>query len=246
MFRNEKKYLVPNYLLDPLRSRFGAFVRPDLNSDEDRQGRYQYTVRSIYFDSHDLGFYHEKLSGLMERQKLRVRGYNALEDGEVVLEVKKKTGNRILKHRAGVLYEHLDEVLMTGEVEPFLYSGNGQDPGKAIEDAGRFLFHYKRKQLRPTCLVVYEREAYHGKHNPGVRVTFDKNIRSRAYPELGALFTEDRLRLLFKSHFILEIKYFEDRMPSWARSIVYEYRLKAEALSKYVIGFDVNKTFAHY
>ncbi|MFO7999021.1 MAG: polyphosphate polymerase domain-containing protein [Bacteroidales bacterium] len=247
MFRSERKYLVPNYLLDPLRSRFGGFVRPDLYSDEDKKGRYQYTVRSIYFDSHDMAFYHEKLSGLMDRRKLRVRGYNQMKPGEeVVLEIKLKNGNRIFKHRAGVLYERLNEILQTGEVEPFLYHGSGQDLEKALTDAGRFLFHYKNRQLKPTCLVAYEREAYHGKHNPGVRVTFDKNIRSRLYPEIEQLFSEEHLRLLFKSHFILEVKYFEDKMPSWARSIIYEFKLRTEALSKYVIGFDVNKTFAHY
>jgi hypothetical protein len=247
MYRHERKYLVPNYLLDPLRSRFGGFVRPDLYSDEDKRGRYQYTVRSIYFDSHDMGYYHEKLSGLMDRRKLRVRGYNRLDPAdEVVLEIKKKSGSRILKHRAGICYRHLEEVLETGQVEPFLFRGNGQDPLKAIEDAGRFLYHYKSRQLKPTCLVVYEREAYHGKHNPGVRVTLDKNIRSKAFPEINQLFSEDGLRLLFKSHFILEIKYFESQMPSWAKSIVYEFKLKTEALSKYVIGFDVNRSFAHY
>lgn len=247
MLRHERKYLVPNYMLDSLRSRIGGFVRPDLYSNEDKRGRYQYTVRSIYFDSHDMADYHDKLSGLMHRRKLRVRGYNDRDPGEeVVLEIKKKLGNRILKHRAGICYAHLDEVLETGQVEPFLYQGNGQDPVQAVGEAGRFLFHYKSRQLRPTCLVVYEREAYHGKLNPGVRVTLDKNIRSRAYPELGQLFSEEGLRLLFKSHFILEVKYFENHMPAWMRSIVYEFKLRTEALSKYVIGFDVNRSFAHY
>lgn len=247
MLRHERKYLVPNYLLESLRSRFSAFVRPDLYSNEDSKGRYQYTVRSIYFDSHDLASYHDKLSGLMYRRKLRVRGYNHLEPGEeVVLEIKKKLGNRIRKHRTGINYRHLGEVLETGVVEPYLFKGNGQDPDQALEDAGRFLFHYKSKQLRPTCLVVYEREAYHGKHNPGIRVTFDKNIRSRIHPELDGLFSDEGLRLLFKSHFILEVKYFENQMPSWIRSILHEFKLRTEALSKYVIGYDVNRSFAHY
>lgn len=247
MHRYERKYLVPNYMLDALRNRFSGFVRPDILASANGNGIPQYTVRSIYFDSPDLAFYHEKHAGLMSRKKLRVRGYNKnISDEKVVLEVKRKNGNRISKNRAAVYYRKLDKLISTGMLEKYIIGGFGQKKEDALEDAGKFFFHLKRKPLIPTTLVSYEREAYHGKLNPGTRVTFDKNIRSRNYPRLSELYAEDNMRMLFKSHFILEIKYFEDEMPAWAKNIVHEFKLRTEALSKYTIGFDVNKSFVHY
>jgi len=247
MHRYERKYLVPNYMLDALRNRFSGFVRPDILASANGNGIPQYTVRSIYFDSPDLAFYHEKHAGLMSRKKLRVRGYNKnISDEKVVLEVKRKNGNRISKNRAAVYYRKLDKLISTGMLEKYIIGGFGQKKEDALEDAGKFFFHLKRKPLIPTTLVSYEREAYHGKLNPGIRVTFDKNIRSRNYPRLNELYAEDNMRMLFKSHFILEIKYFEDEMPAWAKNIVHEFKLRTEALSKYTIGFDVNKSFVHY
>ncbi len=246
MFRYERKYLVPNYMLDDLRSRFNGFVRPDIVATANGNGIPQYTVRSIYFDSPDLLYYNEKHDGLMKRRKLRVRGYNKNRQNEkVVLEIKRKSGNRISKNRASVAFSQLEQLLNNGMVESYIEEGYGQSHEDALNDARRFFFHLKMKPLLPTTLVSYEREAYHGKLNPGNRITFDKNIRSRNYPRLNELYSEEGMRYLFKSHFIMEIKYFEDIMPSWAKSIVHDFKLRHEALSKYVIGYDVNKTFAH-
>ncbi len=247
MLRHERKYLVPYYMLNDLRARFSGFVRPDIFTEEDMFGKCQYTVRSIYFDSPDMGNYYEKLSGVMDRCKLRVRGYNELEPKEmVVLEVKKKKGNRVLKHRTMIPYGKLEEVLQSGDVSPYMIMRKDQTEEHALDEAGRFFFHYKRKNQTPTCLITYEREAYHGKLNPGVRITFDKNIRSRINPGLPQLFAEDNLRPLFKNHFILEVKYFEDTMPAWVKPIIYEFKLRTEALSKYVIGYDASKGYAQY
>lgn len=244
MLRHERKYLVPFYLLDDLRARFRDFIRPDIFTEEDMYGKHQYTVRSIYFDSHDLRNYHDKMSGLMDRVKLRVRGYNELEPKElVVLEVKKKKGNRILKHRCMVPYNKLTYILTTGYVEPFVVLRNDQTMEQAIDESSRFFFHYKKRNQQPTCLITYEREAYHGLLNPGIRITFDKNIRSKNYPDLSMLYTEGDLRQVFTNCFILEVKYFENEMPAWIKPIIYEFRLRTEALSKYVLGYDAHKRY---
>lgn len=246
MLRYEKKYLVPYYLLDELRARFIIFVRPDIYTEEDMYGKHQYTVRSIYFDSLDLKNYHDKVSGIKNRVKLRVRGYNDLEPKElVVLEVKKKMGDRILKHRAMVPYSHLEEILTTGNIEPYLVLRKDQTYEKAVDESSRFFFHLYSKNQQPSCLITYEREAFHGKLNPGVRVTFDKNIRSKVNPVLSQLYRNDNFRLVFKNHFILEVKYFEDDMPAWIKTIIHEFRLRTEALSKYVLGYDANRKFVH-
>ncbi len=239
MLRNEIKYLVPNYYLDKLRSRLSVFVQPDVFVCSKPEGFSQYTVRSIYFDNRALDAYHEKHSGVFLRKKFRVRGYNCQQPQvNVVLEIKRKIGNRVKKNRAIVKYENLNDLFSTGNIDMYV-ANNGKDQNAKIE-AGRFLFYYGLKQLIPACLIAYEREAYHGLFDPGVRITFDKNLRSRMFPPTTGLFAEERLKKFFPGHFILEIKYFSETMPSWARSLVQEFGLRHEALSKYTLGIDTH------
>lgn len=242
MLRNEKKYLVPNRMLEAMRHRVDDFVRPDIFSSEQEKGIPQYTVRSIYFDNRRLECYHEKLEGIFSRRKFRVRGYEP--DGEetqVVLEVKRKIENRVKKHRAFMKYHHLDQLLETGNISKYVPEASGGEDAQA--EAARFMYHVKKKLFEPTCLVSYEREAYHGVLDPGVRVTFDKNIRSLLFPKTSALFRNKGLIPVFPSHFILEIKYFQDEMPRWAKSLVQEFRLRNDALSKYAQGIDVYDSY---
>lgn len=247
MLRYERKYLVPNAMMDQIRSRMSSFVRPDIYTNAEEDGIRQYTVRSIYFDTRNLDFYSEKIEGLIHRRKFRIRGYDKLETGcRVVFEIKRKIENRVKKHRSFVQFDNVDKVLASGEVEKYIVNDN-RCP-KAIEDAQRFLYHIKKSQLIPTCLVVYEREAWHGKFDQGVRITFDKNIRSLTYPDIDKLFEDENMVYLFDNHFILEIKYFTDQMPLWARSLVQEFRLRNDALSKYTIGLeacDIRKKNVH-
>jgi len=237
MLRYERKYLVPNEMMDRIRSRLSAFVRPDIYTNKSDNGVRQYTVRSIYLDTQSLDFYTEKKEGLIHRRKFRIRGYDQYQSGcRVILEIKRKIENRVKKHKSFVHYQNVQKILETGEVEKYVI--NDSRLPKAIEDAQRFLFHLKKSRLTPTCLIVYEREAWHGKFDSGVRITFDKNIRSKIYPEIDELFEDVNMNYLFDNHFVLEIKYFTDQMPLWARSLVQEFRLRNDALSKYAIGFD--------
>ena len=240
LLRVERKYLVPNDKMEAIRERISHFVRPDIYTRNNGSGYPEYTVRSIYFDSKDFSCYAEKHEGLMLRRKFRIRGYNEeTEDSKVVMEIKRKIQARQKKYRAFVNYKDIEKLLERGNPEKYVISnGNGNLP---VIDAGKFLFHIKKRQFIPTCLVVYEREPYHGKLDEGVRITFDKNIRSRLFPTMDSLYEERELKQLFKRHFILEIKYYRHDMPVWARSIVQEFRLRNDALSKYTIGIDVNR-----
>ncbi len=241
MLRLERKYLVPNYAMDDLRNRILPFVRPDIFGKTSQNGvAPEYVVRSIYFDSINLDTYLEKKEGVLFRKKFRLRGYgNYSENKEVVFEIKKKIENRIKKHRAFSSFSNIGKLLETGNLEKYIYNNNGST--SSLDDAKRFFFHIKKNHFAPTCKVVYEREAYHGKFDADVRITFDKNIRSQNYPVVQNLFENDKLAYLFKEHFILEIKYFSHTMPVWAKSIIQEFKLRHEALSKYVIGFDAAK-----
>lgn len=239
MLRYERKYLVPYSRLDELRACFSPFVRCDEYASRDGKEISQYTVRSIYFDTLNLECHQEKMEGVELRKKFRIRSYNQYDPkADAVFEIKRKIENRIKKHRAFTIYEKVAPLMQTGDVDRYI----NQD-SRSIEDARRFFFHIKKRNMRPTVLVVYEREAYHGKFDDGVRVTFDKNIRSSIYPQLSDLFNNHDLKHLFPRHFILEIKYFTQQMPTWAKSIVQKFRLRNDALSKYAIGYDIHTKY---
>lgn len=129
--------------------------------------------------------------------------------------------------------------MQMSDFEPLIISKNK----KSLDDANRFFFHLHRHNMIPVDRITYEREAYHGLFDPNLRITFDKNIRSKVHPKLHDLFGEDDLAFPWKAHFILEVKYFEAPMPSWIKSIIDEFKLEQEALSKYVEGFFAHREF---
>lgn len=242
--RFERKYLVPNNQLVDLRKRMLPFLLPDIMAKSDKGLIPEYTVRSIYFDTPTYDSYYEKVEGLKNRKKLRIRGYNEYVPGcKVFLEIKRKYENNISKNRTLVSFENLPALLETGDLNKYICK-NENSP-TAFEDAVKFFFNLKRYSQRPVNLVVYEREPYHGKFDSGVRLTLDKNIRALNHPKITDLFMEDGLSYFWDKFFILEIKYFTPVMPRWARSLIEEFELKHAALSKYSNGMDTQQFVFH-
>jgi SPX domain protein involved in polyphosphate accumulation len=237
--RYERKYLVPVSHLHELRKRFLSFTESDTYAIKSGKKIPEYTVRSIYFDSWDWDAYDEKLEGLRDRNKLRIRGYNEYKPGDkVFFEIKHKFENRIGKSRGKIPFEDMESFLHNGDIGKYYPNPESE----RHKDLQRFMYYYHRFNQRPVTTVTYEREPYFGKFDHGVRITFDKNIRANIFPELTDLYKEDNCQLLWPHYFILEIKYFTDIMPRWARSVIQEFGLRHEALSKYTQGIDINLT----
>ncbi len=232
--RLEYKYLVSSELLPRLREMVAPFVEIDAHAAA--YGARGYTVRSIYFDTCALDFYHQKLAGVEARKKLRLRGYNGGGESSIVfLEIKRKHATSVTKNRAPVKYVHAPDLFASGDVARYVLAR--PDCPQAMEDARRFFFHVRRDALRPIVLIVYEREAYHGKFDSSLRITFDKNLRSAAHPAIDALFGEEKTRCAMSRYFVLEVK-FSGRFPAWLGPIVGALSLRLEAISKYVICID--------
>lgn len=239
--RFEYKYLVPNQLLDALRTELEPFMAQDAFARKQEQG--QYTVKSIYYDTPSLDCYREKLEGLDIRNKFRIRGYNRYQPQSIIfLEIKHKHTNCISKSRAPLYYEHLSDILLSPSPEKYVksFSGNGRE----AEDARKFLFHFHGKNLQPAVSVIYDREAFFGRFDSALRVTFDKNLRSILYPQTDRLFEERDAIPVFNDHFILEIKFF-GTLPEWVRSLVSRYSLLRQAISKYTMCLEVHPEFLY-
>jgi len=225
----EYKYLVPNTKLGELRS----LLKPYVEQDEYMKlaGKEGYTVRSIYFDTPSYGYYHEKRDGIKKRKKVRVRGYNDFDPGSVVfLEIKRKNGKRVRKNRAPVRYADLGRILSNGRPPELFIIDDGS--GNAVYDARRFLFHLYKYCLQPTVLVVYRREAYFGRFDRRLRLTFDKELRGAINPELDSLYEEKNIRYSISDHFVFEVK-FRDAYPMWLKKITTKLGLRLESFSKF-------------
>jgi len=237
MARQEYKYLVPNSLLDKLRADMAPFVSLDPHTEE--QGKKEYTVRSIYFDTKELDCYTEKIEGIKVRKKYRIRGYNEQNDENILFwEIKKKYNNFISKNRAPFLYKNLESFFTNKNLKRNIEcNGNGRE----LSDAQRFFYNYYKKGLRPVILIIYDREAFFCKFNSNIRVTFDKNLRSSMFPSINNLFTNGEIEYALKGYFILEVK-FNHGLPHWITQIIQKYDLKRMSLSKYTISLDTHKT----
>ncbi|MEM8484402.1 MAG: polyphosphate polymerase domain-containing protein [Bacteroidota bacterium] len=232
--RFEYKYLVPDKLRDEIRAAMRPYVKVDPFAA--KQGKNEYTVRSVYYDTHDFSCYDEKHAGVKVRKKFRIRGYDTPgKDSVVFLEIKRKYNNNIEKNRAPMLAEDLATALEGGNIDDSIISFSGN--GKEKKDAQRFLYHYNRRRLRPAVLVIYDREPFFSKFDPKVRLTFDKNVRSTLFPSLGMLYKEHQIKYAMPGHFILEVKFFTG-LPHWILRILERYQLKRMALSKYTICLD--------
>ena len=205
---------------------------PFVNKDENmkRGTGNSYMVRSIYYDTANYTYFHEKVDGLRDRKKIRIRGYNDCTPESVVfLEIKRKKDRKVWKYRAPVRYADLPELLRTGDCERYVLNARPD----AVEEGCRFFYHMRRYGLQPTVLVVYKREAFHGKYDPTFRLTFDQDLRGLVHPAVNQLFDEDRLRFVEPRLFVMEVK-FHDVYPSWMRKIVNDLELQQKAFSKYI------------
>jgi len=230
--RHEIKYILPKAYLSALRQMIEPFVTPDkhvkFNPD------FTYTVRSIYFDTPDLLFYREKIEGIPYRLKLRIRGYNQPEpNSPVFLEIKRKHKVPMTKNRAPFPFDVVKNILNGSPSEPaqeLFRKSSHQD------DYRRFVYQLHKGSLSPTVLVVYDREPYEARDDHSIRITFDKNLRSKALPNVNNLYDND-LKAVMKEHFILEVKYNRE-YPEWMQRIVHSFGLKQTAASKYCMSLE--------
>ncbi|MCC6395642.1 MAG: polyphosphate polymerase domain-containing protein [Bacteroidetes bacterium] len=231
--RLEFKYRVPVACLDRLRADVLRYLEPDPFAAA--RPNHEYTVRSVYLDSPDYGCYYEKLDGVRTRKKFRVRGYNEGGPGsQVFLEIKRKEENFIAKDRAMMPFSSLHEVL-----------SDRLNTEKSVRELhtqrGPFFYYYQLRRLEPKVLVVYDREPFECKFGSQLRVTFDKDLRSKVVTDTSRLFEVEGFRRQNAREFILEVKFYQV-LPQWIKHVLEKYDLTRTAVSKYTSALDAHNT----
>lgn len=217
--RFEYKYVIPRQLVGALIADILCFSRPDTHCISGEG----YEVRSIYFDTHDWRFFDEKIAGICNRKKFRVRSYESRPNSKtpVYLEIKEKEKDVILKRRSIL---PLGDVTSLIEGRPFEYK---DDP--VVNEWRHSLLRF---HLHPRVLLSYNRLAFLSKGCSDYRITIDSDL---SYKLLNGEFGFDRpLKGISatKTFCLLELK-FSNFMPLKISDLIKKYNLRNDAFSKY-------------
>lgn len=220
--RHELKYFISQGQYQVLSRLLEHVLWHDEHADEQNE----YHIRSLYFDTISNTAIEEKISGVANRNKYRIRFYN-FSDRFIRMECKSKIDTYISKRSVPISRE-LCEQLVAGDPAGLDHSSSG-----LMRDVFREM---RINLLRPAVVVDYVREAYvHPAEE--VRITFDKQLRS------GLCGTD-----IFNPHLpvyppfddpdqiILEVKY-NRLLPDYISALLSQAVGSAQrsAISKYVI-----------
>ena len=215
--RHELKYHITPAELTVLRGVLKPVMQLDPNGNENNE----YHIRSLYFDTINDDALEEKIAGVGNRKKYRIRIYN-FSDKVIKLECKSKYGDLISKQSVSIPRE-LAEQLIAGDPD-----GLQRMRHPLLHDVYREM---RTRLLRPAVIVDYVREAYIHQAEE-VRITFDKQVRTGLYsvdifnPQIPTYpVFDDPVE-------ILEVK-FDEFLPGYLQSILSGVTAQRSAISKY-------------
>lgn len=219
------------FILDENTARYVRdFARSHLQRDDHAipELHYAYPIYSLYLDSPGLTLYRATVEGQMNRYKLRIRYYNEKPWSPVFFEIKRRVNEVILKERAIVKRERMDDLLRGRCPTP-------DDMAKPSDFEGysalrRFVELRNALHATGKVIVYYHREAWVTAEDDNVRLTFDRELRTARYD--GSLENRRWLQVPMEG-VVLELK-FDTRFPTWMRELVRACDLYRTSFPKYV------------
>jgi len=224
IYRFEFKYEIDSrqaYFIEKDIKKFG--MKPDLNI---LTGDGEYTVTSLYWDSHNFSDYGDKTGGLQKRKKFRLRIYEPyLDKSEFVwLEIKNRFGSQNTKSRVRLSRSEFNKLVNFNVKMLIEREWNYKDLSKKDE----ILRNLIKSSIKPKVVVRYRRKAFVNDQED-VRITFDHGLEASTGLNLN-----DPVRMVnVNPHkLVMEVK-FCYIMPYWFKDIIKAYGLKADTYSKY-------------
>ena len=214
-YRHEVKHVITAGDAAGIRANLSAVARLDPHARE----KGYYRIRSLYFDDPLDTALHEKLDGVNERRKFRIRYYND-DLSYIMLECKMKRDGVGCKPQERLTLEETQKILR-GETDWMVKSGRPLLVSLYVD--------MKTRRLAPKTVVEYKRVPF--VYGPGnVRVTIDWAIRTGSPkdfldPEGLTLPVEDDVMLL-------EVKW-DEYLPGVIRKAAALKSRPASAFSKY-------------
>ena len=219
------------------------YIRPFMKLDPHVQNKYDYEVRSLYFDSNFGHSFLEKVDGIAIRNKLRIRYYPDFSKNNqkfVFIEIKKKIKENVAKSRIFVPLESALNILESNheEAKQFYEEVSVQDKSTLKE----IWFLYKKHNLKPKCIVSYKRQPFLSKVENSFRLTFDTNLRVRNY-NLDLKIGGGSKYIVPRGICVMEAK-FNNFIPNWAIKIIQKNNCVQFKISKFASGLEKMKVYA--
>ena len=212
--RAEKKYLLSTAQYTALRAVLDEHMVPD---------KYEkYTVCNLYFDTEHNDLIRRSIEKPLYKEKMRLRSYGVVSDDDTVfLEIKKKFKGVVYKRRIVLPYKEASDYIFHG-IPP-------KEQGQIFREIDYFIRFYNAV---PKLYLSYDRMALCGVgEEKGLRVTFDRNIRSRT-DRLDLAVPPDGEQLLDDDKWLMEVKA-PGAMPLWMSDVFTRLKIYPTSFSKY-------------
>lgn len=184
-------------------------------------------VSSLYFDTPDYRLIRASMQKPTYKEKLRLRTYGIPTDNSLAFaEIKKKYKGIVYKRRVMLPY---NEALMwlCGEI-------SAPAPCQISREIDYLYCIYP--ELRPSCVLCYDRVAYYSEEDEGLRVTFDESVRYR-FDRLDLRMGDTGTILTGVGQYLMEIK-IPGGMPVWLARGLSDARIFPISYSKYARAFQ--------
>jgi hypothetical protein len=235
--RYELKYLLDRNQYEQVAKALATHMKPDPHSEDGR-----YLVTSMYYDTADYKAFWEKINGYRFRRKVRVRVYNSgmvSPDSLCFVEIKQRRNKTVQKKRVVLPYSTAVALCRSGEDA---YGPTEAD--RLVIEEVQYLSNTLR--LQPACVVSYDRLALEGsEYDPGLRVTFDTNLKCRAH-DLTLLSTGYAENRFFAppQWCVMEVKV-NSRVPYWMTGVLSRHHCTLRRISKYCAALEQSKALLH-
>lgn len=212
--RYELKYLISKTQKEKILEETASYIK------EDQFGRS--TICNIYYDTPDSILVKRSLERPIYKEKLRVRSYGqSTPDGQVFVELKKKYKGIVYKRRVAMTQAEAEKYLRKEIPAP--------QKSQITDEIDYFTDFYKG--IAPAMYLSYEREAFQGKFDKNLRITFDENILWRT-EDMNLCHAPYGSTILEPGQVLMEIKV-ADAMPLSLVQLLSKEQIFKNSFSKY-------------
>ncbi|MDA3731018.1 polyphosphate polymerase domain-containing protein [Niameybacter massiliensis] len=211
--RYEKKYVLSRDTFESFQDRIKDYMKVD--------GYGLIKICNVYYDTKNYDLIQRSLNKPIYKEKLRLRSYGIPSEHDYIfIEIKKKVNGIVYKRRVSLTMQEARNYLEYG-IKP-------QFESQILREIDYLIQYYKPVKK---MYIAYDRFAMAGKNDESIRITFDQNIRSRAF-NLDLAKGDDGDLLFENEEVLMEIK-MAGAYPMWLVKILSEFQLYPVSFSKY-------------
>ena len=222
-YRHEYKYLISRQAAELLKRRLPHFMQRDSHAGPSGT----YTIRSLYFDDPDFTAFREKVDGVDNRTKYRIRCY----------DYSAKLFRLEKKEKKGHLTRKTGQTIRTADVLSLQKTPASRCPKtpEGLTEELRLLC--AARGTRPMVLVDYDRTPFVCA-NGNTRITLDENLRTDPYCRDIFGPVNAMIPVMEPDQVILEVK-FDDFLPGYLSDCLADIPKVPMAISKFALCLNL-------